>query len=407
MQKDTTYNRRHFIGDITKAGLVGLLPVPRFAGEKQEGMAAAGASLFSTKPYLQNLSPNACTIVWITGQPCKSWVEYGLTTPDKKAAHASLGLVDANYINKITLSNLQPGTKYCYRICSHEITDFKPYKLTWGAHEQSELYYFTTPQTHEDSISWVVLNDIHDRPASFPLLFSLVKDFKYDFVFLNGDMFDYQTNQQQIIDHLLTPLGDLFSPATPFIYTRGNHETRGVFARNHYDYFENPDHRYYFSFTRGPVHFVVLDTGEDKEDDHAEYGGLAAFDAYREEQQRWLAKEIETPAFKKAPFRVVMMHIPPYHSGDWHGTTHCRELFNPLFNKGKIDLLICGHTHRYGTYQADDATHHYPLVIGGGPLESKRTIIKVHADNRELKLVMLKDDGTEVGNVTVQSRKRH
>jgi hypothetical protein len=84
-------------------------------------------------------------------------------------------------------------------------------------------------------------------------------------------------------------------------------------------------------------------------------------------------------------------------------------LVNPIItgaNKGKIDLLICGHTHRYGTYLADGATHHYPLVIGGGPLESKRTIIKVHADNRELNLVMLKDDGTEVGNVKVQSRKR-
>lgn len=405
MQEDTTYNRRHFIEDITKAGLVGLLPKPDFA--EKENASMDSDSLFITKPYLQNLSPGSCTIMWITGKPCKSWVEYGTAAPELKAIHADLGLVDTNYINKITLNNLQPGTKYSYRICSREISDFKPYKLTWGNDQQSELFYFTTPEAETDEVSWVVLNDIHDRPYSFPLLFSLIKDFKYDFVFLNGDMFDYQTNQQQIIDHLLSPLGDLFSATIPFIYTRGNHETRGVFARNHYNYFKNPDNRYYFSFTRGPVHFVVLDTGEDKEDDHAEYGGLAAFDGYREEQAQWLAQEIEAPAFKKAPFRVVMMHIPPYQSGDWHGTMHCRELFNPLFNKGKIDLLICGHTHRYGTYLADDATHHYPLIIGGGPLESKRTIMKINANARELKLVMLRDDGTEVGNLNLKSRKHH
>ena len=41
---------------------------------------------------------------------------------------------------------------------------------------------------------------------------------------------------------------------------------------------------------------------------------------------------------KKPPFRVVLIHISPYHSGDWHGTMHCREVFGPMLNKAKIDF---------------------------------------------------------------------
>jgi hypothetical protein len=113
---------------------------------------------------------------------------------------------------------------------------------------------------------------------------------------------------------------------------------------------------------------------------------------------------MQSPAYKKAVFRIVLMHIPPFYAGDWHGTLHCRQLFNPLFNKGKIDLLVCGHTHAYGTHDADTSTHHYPIVIGGGPLESKRTLIQLQANTSELQLKMLRDDGVEVGKYLLKKK---
>lgn len=405
MEKHRKYSRRSFIGDVTMAGFAGLLPYPDIA-EAMRGRAGSSANLFVTKPYIQNLSPTSCTIMWITGKPCAGWVEYGEEKPTQKAVHADLGLVDAyNLINRITLKGLTPGKKYGYRVSSREILAFEPYKMSWGDRQDSEWFYFTTPDPKAEKVSWIVLNDIHDRPASFSHLLSLVNEFSQDMVFLNGDMFDFETDQQQIIDHLLNPLGELFSTTTPFLFTRGNHETRGVFARQHGLYFENPDNRYYFSFRQGPVHFIVLDTGEDKEDSHEAYQGLVAFDVYREEQARWLAAEIETTAYQQAPFRVVIMHIPTFESGDWHGTMHCRELFNPLFNKGKIDLLICGHTHRYGIHPINEE-HHYPLVIGGGPLETRRTVITVTADTNLLELAMLRDDGVKVGELKLNSQHR-
>src|SRR5690606_4267071 len=114
---------------------------------------------------------------------------------------------------------------------------------------------------------------------------------------------------------------------------------------------------------------------EDKPDDHPVYAGIVDFDAYRQEQLHWLEREVQTHAFKKAPFRVVMMHIPVFYSGDWHGTMHCRQLFAPVFNRHGIDLCISGHTHRYGVHEPVKGEHNYPVIIGGGPKEGQRTLM--------------------------------
>ncbi|UYQ95872.1 metallophosphoesterase family protein [Chitinophaga horti] len=395
------HNRRNFLGDIAKAGLIGLMP----STLKHEYVKAPAGIRFLTPPYLQCLTNDSVIIRWITDAPASSWVEYGESTTDRKALpEAELGLLAANTrVHQVVLKGLQPGTRYAYRVCSKQIVDFQPYLMTWGDTANSEVFHFTTPAIGAGEVSWIVLNDIHDRPASFAHLMQHNGKDPYDFVFLNGDMFDFQTDEQQLIDHLLTPVTSLFASQTPFMLARGNHETRGKYARQLPEYFNNPGNQYYFSFTRGPVHFIVLDTGEDKADDHAEYSQLVAFDDYRERQAHWLEQALQRPEFLKAPFRVVMMHIPVFHSGEGHGSMHCRQLFHPLFNKAGIDLMICGHTHRYGVHPADPATHHYPIVIGGGPKEGRRTLIKVTADRRKLQLRMLGDDGTEVGQYEVKA----
>ncbi|WP_240612957.1 metallophosphoesterase [Chitinophaga parva] len=397
-------SRRKFLGNVALAGLASLWPVEKaMARARGTHTTADDTYRFITPPYLQRMTPRSVSIMWITSRNCYSWVEYGTNGQlDQHTHHETAGLIDANdHVHRIDLVNLQPNTTYQYRVCSKEITDFHPYKLQYGATITSETYTFKTFDDKAQSVSWLMLNDIHDRPASFAPLLALNNNAPQDFVFLNGDMFDFQTDEQQIIDHLLTPLTQTFASQQPFFYTRGNHETRGKFARQHAGYFACPGDRYYFSFTQGPVHFVVLDTGEDKLDDHVEYSGLVAFDNYRIEQARWLEQEINTPAFRKAKYRVVLMHIPPFNSGDAHGTLHCRELFNPLFNKGKVDLMICGHTHKYGVWPPTDE-HHYPIIIGGGPKEGNRTLIRVNANGHSLDLSMLRDDGVEVGTYNIQ-----
>ncbi|MBO9620505.1 MAG: metallophosphoesterase [Niabella sp.] len=355
-------------------------------------------------PYLQTTFGNAITVLWLTNKNAASWVMYGTDKDNlnlKAFGKSELGLKPAGRINAVTLSGLKPGATYYYKIQSKEISDFQPYKLTYGPELSGTVERFVNTDPSKKEVSFVMINDIHDRPQSIPLLMNLDKGNERDFVFFNGDVFDYHTDEQQIINHMLQPCVDSFAKNTPFVYVRGNHETRGKFCRQMADYFQ---HVGYTAFTQGPVRFVILDTGEDKEDTHPVYAGIVDFDAYREEQARWLEGEINSKEFKTAPFRVVLMHIPPRYSGDWHGATHCTKLFEPLMNKGKVDLVLSGHTHRYKIHNPDKNANHYPIIIGGGPQDGNRTLTQVTATKKEIKVIMLDDSGKEVGAYTVAKK---
>jgi len=392
-------SRRKF---VTSVGAIGALAALPGKAEALTGRAAyTPLQILKAGPYLQSPSSSSMTIRWITNMPCLSWVAYGESaeTLDQKQQVANLGLIQANNtVNVITLDNLKPGTTYYYKVCSKRIESFAPYKVIFGETYLSDIYSFRTIDPKAEQLSFLVFNDIHDRPESFPVLLKFNGNKQNDFVFLNGDMFNFQIDEDQIINNLLVPFGGLFTN-TPFFLSRGNHETRGKFARQLPDYFHRKGSNFYFSMQYGSVYFIVLDSGEDKEDVNGEYYGMVDFDSYRLEQAAWLKKEIEKPAFKKAKHKVVFSHIPLYYSGTWHGTMHCREVWGDLFNKGKIDVLISGHTHVHGIHPAVPGEHNYPIVIGGGPLDHIRTIIKVNVDAKGLELAMIDDQGTSVGEL--------
>ena len=395
-------NRRAFLkGGFALGGLALLNPEKALSSSlniQDDGFK------ISTGPYLQTNFGNSMSVLWITSKNSSSWIEYG-EAPDKldKKAYgkSELGLKPAERLNCIKLENLKPATTYYYKIVSKEIKDFQPYKLTYGEMVSGSTESFLNPDNAKDEVSFVMLNDIHDRPKSIPHLLNLDKGNQRDFVFFNGDVFDYQADEQQIIDHMLQPCVDHFAKNTPFVYVRGNHETRGEFAREFPAYF---DHVGYTAFSLGPVRFVILDSGEDKPDTHPVYAGIVDFDQYREEQAKWLENEIKRKEFKNAAFRIVMMHIPPRYSGDWHGATHCTNLFEPIMNRGKVDLVLSGHTHQYKVHEPAKNLNNYAIVIGGGPKEGTRTLTKIKATGKQLQVSMLDDSGKEVGTYVVSKK---
>lgn len=388
-------NRRNFLkGGLALGGLVLLNQESAIA----KSIPVAEEFKIITGPYLQTNFGNSISILWITSKDSSSWVEYGESPDqlDKKAyGKSEFGFKPAGRLNCVKINQLKPGVTYHYKIGSKEIKDFQPYKLTYGDTIYGATESFLNSDIAKDEVSFVMLNDIHDRPKSIAHLLDLDKGNSRDFIFFNGDVFDYQSDEQQIITNMLQPCVDSFAKKTPFVYVRGNHETRGKFARDFPAYF---DHVGNTAFTLGPVRFVILDTGEDKEDAHPVYAGIVDFDEYREGQAAWLEEEINRKEFKNAAFRVVMMHIPPRYSGDAHGPVHCTELFEPIMNRGKVDLVLSGHTHKYMVHQPDKKLNNYPIIIGGGPKDGFRTLTKVNATKKKLQVSMIDDSGKEVGS---------
>jgi 3',5'-cyclic AMP phosphodiesterase CpdA len=191
------------------------------------------------------------------------------------------------------------------------------------------------------------------------------------------------------------------SPAIPpLILVRGNHETRGKNARRLIDYFPTQNDRFYYSFNQGAVHFIMLDSGEDKEDSHPVYAGLAEFDRYRHEQAKWLGRDIETAASRTARFRVALFHIPPFGSRG-HGATHVRETWNQLLNDAGVDLVLNGHTHRFSHFAPEPGKNMYPILIKG-----KDMLTRVDVSEDRLKVMVTRLGGGIVDTLTIMAQHR-
>ena len=328
-------------------------------------------------PWLCDLTSDGVTVVWTTSKPALSWVEVAEddgrsfyaaeherryeTVAGRKQAHKTL--------HSIRLKGLRPGTKYRYRIFSQEVREWKYNdKVYYGDIAASNVYsrqpfaFRTLPASGCD-LSFVVLNDIHGRDSILRQLLADAPERRPDFVCFNGDMLTQIESVSELFDGYLDTAAELLSPAgIPIFATRGNHENRGSFSPRFLDYFPTSTGEVYYTFRQGPAYFVVLDCGEDKPDDHAEYNGLADYDAYRAEECAWLKKAVRSEEFLTASARIVLLHIPPA-AGAWHGSVHLNELFVPVLNEAGIDLMLCGHDHRYSFHPAGERDAKFPIVV--------------------------------------------
>ncbi|MGD0499683.1 MAG: metallophosphoesterase family protein [Bryobacteraceae bacterium] len=371
---------------------------------------------FVSGPYLQNPSENSMTIMWITIRKATGSVEYSTPAGELKTAFSSHdGLIDSNEcIHKVVLTDLSPGTVYRYRAVSREILNFLPEKVDFGETVDSGFREFRTFDPRKPNFSFLVFNDMHDRPATFSDMLKVAGDRPYDFVLLNGDTLSDIEGQDQIVS-MLNAAVSTFASRIPLIWVRGNHETRGGFARQFPAYLSSPNGRYFYSFDQGLAHFIVLDTGEDKADSHPEYSGLVDFAAYRREEAKWLRAEVKTEAFHRAKYRVVFAHMPFPAGGRrsvqttqpnaFTGMEDDFQSFGATLEEAGIDMMISAHVHSAAIIDPEPGRHSYPIVRGGGPRDQGRTVIRVNVTDRTIEAVILRPDGSAFGACRVAARR--
>jgi predicted phosphodiesterase len=330
--------------------------------------------LINHGPYLQYLTANEVTIVWTTSADGISWVElyeedgtnfYEEERP--KFYAASDGLKTISKIHKVTLNDLNPSTKYVFRIYSKEVKNRNYRNPSFGktvASSPRQLLYFTTDRLDRDKTSCVVISDMHEDAAKTGKLLEDVDWEKTDFVVSDGDFlsdFDQESDLFAALDTCV----DIFAKGKPLYMVRGNHETRGSIANDLKNYFHFPQNKYFYTFTSGSTLFIVLDGGEDKPDSDIEYNDLVDFDPYRTMEVKWLKGLIKSEEFKMAEHIIVFNHMPPYFPGRsaWHGDSEVRDLFVPVLNDAGIDLMISGHTHRYAFIDKKSGENNFPIIV--------------------------------------------
>ena len=111
-----------------------------------------------------------------------------------------------------------------------------------------------------------------------------------DFLILNGDVIEDSSNPKNFMN-IYEICSCLTKGEKPVIFSRGNHDLRGDFAEKFADY--TPSHRgnTYYSFRLGNIWGILLDCGEDKDDDHPEYGYSVACHTFRERQSDFLKND--------------------------------------------------------------------------------------------------------------------
>ncbi|MEG0806808.1 MAG: FN3 domain-containing metallophosphoesterase family protein [Alistipes sp.] len=329
------------------------------------------------EPYLQQLSADGFTVVWTTDMDAVAWVEVApndgthfYATERPKYYDSHIGKRRIGRLHRVRVEHLTPGTTYRYRIMQQGvICDEGNKRLILGEGYGNDILKHkintaTTLDPTKEQIEFWVVNDIHAQDSIFRLLMKGVDKSRPDFVCLNGDMLSAMESEKQLSEGYLRSAAKLLATVgIPIVATRGNHENRGKLAPKFLDYFPTVTGETYYAFRQGPVFFLALEGGEDKPDSDIRYYGLSTTDAYREQEAAWLKEIVESEEFRSAPYRIAFLHMLPATKNSWHGEQEISRLLIPTLNAAGLDLMLCGHTHRYAFI--DDQSRHtdFPVLV--------------------------------------------
>lgn len=310
---------------------------------------------FVVEPYLQYATRTSMTVMWETEVPATAVVEYGTTFPPKQSAKVEKPVA----LGEVKLDNLEPNTKYFYRVVC---ADAEGRKL-----EGKPLTFMTAPGAN-DAWSFTVVGDTQRNPTVTGKVAKLMWERRPNFVLHCGDVVDDGAAKWQWTGDLFKPCNELFGRVAVFPCI-GNHEKN---HEHYYKYFSLPKPEFYYSYTYGNAEFFVLDTNLLR--DLTEKG----------EQYKWLDKAL---AASTAKWKICYHHHPVYSSdSDDYGNTakgpttagdvRTRELVK-LYEKHNVDVVFNGHIHLYertwpvraGKVDQKTGIVHVTSGGGGGRLE--------------------------------------
>lgn len=325
-------------------------------------------------PWICDMDSTGTTIVWVTDVPGMSWVEIAPDSADHFYGRARQRYYDVlagrkvltDSVHRVRIEGLKPDTKYRYRVFTQEVAEWRYDDwVTLGKTACTDVwrgkpYEFKTFPAKPREVTFLVLNDIHERAQFMKDLCKNVDFKKLDFVLLNGDMSNRLRNQQHMMEAYLDTCVRMFATHTPLFFNRGNHELRGQFADYLYRYFPTNNGKYYRVQHVAGIDFLFIDTGEDKPDEDIEYSGIVNYDQYREEEARWLRGLRESKQVGKYPL-VVFSHIPPTLQ-KWHGPYHLQKTLMPELNKMNVSVMLSAHLHAFG-YQEPNEVINFPNLV--------------------------------------------
>ena len=278
-------------------------------------------------------------IVFSTSDSAMAWVEIGGECYYDLYAGS---MKSWDKVHKVTVPQSALDAAGGYTICAKQMI----YRGPFGGYTGKLLSrsYNFYPVNTDDGLNYVSLSDVHEAFDAAAKAATVRGDL--DFIVLLGDivsMVETEADAQatNALAHAITG-GEI-----PVIYARGNHEIKGEYGEDFYKYVGSKNQQYYYWVTLGQDFFaVVLDLGEDHEDDYWEYYGTAQFDRYRQEQTEFLEELLEDGDYENYRYRLAVCHIPIVFVDDDGLFGGFREEWTGLLNELGMDMSVSGHQHR-------------------------------------------------------------
>ena len=288
-----------------------------------------------------------------------------------------------------------------YTIHTQKITYRGPFGGYLGR-DISETYTFR-PVNVDDGFSYYVISDVHEAFKATTKAASYASDM--ELLILTGDI-----SSMLEWDRDLYAANDLAHSITngefPVIYARGNHELKGRKAEELHKVVGSKNENFYYSFTLSEqIYGVVLDVGEDHEDDYWEYYDTAFFNQYRNEQLSFLQDELNNKDLSKYKYKMSICHIPLTFVNTRHNHESFKKEATELLNQMGIDISLSGHQHDLFIFEPATVTPEEELTYNKDYLSSGKTI-KAYMTNAIFPSLLVSKRGyTQTDAVPLQNMK--
>lgn len=246
-------------------------------------------TIFPLKPFRITSEPlvidngREYSIVFSTSDHATAYAEYTYEGKDYKVydnVGGRLGSEKKIHSISVPYEHLKGNS---YKVGATRVIEEFSYGSRLGKALISPEYTFNCNETANQK--WLVISDWHTwLNRAYKAIDNLGSN--YDAVILLGDATPGVDYEEQAIRNIVEFGGKVSGGTKPVLYVRGNHETRGAFAD------ELPRmlglEQLYYTADFGEYSFIVLDSGEDKDDSHPEYGGMNDYNTYRANMIEWL-----------------------------------------------------------------------------------------------------------------------
>lgn len=275
-------------------------------------------------------------IVFSTSDNAVSWVEIG---GERYYDLYAGSMRSADRVHKVEVPQKVLDSARGYTVCAQQML----YRGPFGGYKGdtiSQSYDFRGVDA-SDGLQYYALSDVHEAVGAAAA--ACGED--ADFVVLIGDLISMVETEEDA--RLASELAhSITGGEIPVIYARGNHEIKGEQAENLYKYVGSRNQGFAYWVTLSDQVFgVVLDMGEDHEDDWWEYYGTAQFDLYRAEQTRMLEQLLAAGDYESYPYRMAICHIPIVHVNKHGYFAQTKETWTKLLNELGADISLSGHEH--------------------------------------------------------------